>query len=47
MISEKNTPIGHAIEINGSDFTVRMISKNEVFMFDAAVHPPTGPRRLS
>ena len=31
MISEKNTPIGHIIEFNGSDFTVQLISDEEGF----------------
>ena len=47
MISEKNTLIGHIIEINGSGFTVRMISEKEGLVSEVTVYPPAHPRRSS
>jgi hypothetical protein len=37
MISEKNTLIGHIVEINGGDFTAQMISDEEGFVSEVTV----------
>jgi DNA helicase HerA-like ATPase len=37
MISEKNTLIGHLVEINGSDFVAQLISKDEGFVPEVTV----------
>jgi len=47
MISEKNTLIGHIIEINGADFTAQIISDEEGFVSEVTVYPPAHPRSSS
>jgi len=37
MISEKNTLIGHVVEINGGDFSAQMISEEEGFVSEVTV----------
>jgi len=37
MISEKNTLIGHIVEINGGDFSAQMISEEEGFISEVTV----------
>ena len=37
MISEKNTLIGHIVEINGGDFSAQMISEEEGFVSEVTI----------
>jgi hypothetical protein len=43
MISEKNTLIGHIVEINGGEFVAQMISDEEGFTPEVTVDDVIGP----